>query len=143
MKSKKEIELSKEEKEVVEYLDKLPNPPQVGDMVEGPVVAVGKASVYIDLHPFGTGIIMGREYIIARDMVRKIHVGDTVTAKVADTLNPEGYIELSLKEAKQALIWGEVEEAIEKKTILELPVQDANKGGLLMSWQGIQGFLPA
>lgn len=124
-------------------MDSLPNPPMVGDMVEGSIIAIEKNAVYIDLYPFGTGIIMGREYIIARDLVRKVHVGDSVTAKVADTLNPDGYIELSLKEAKQALIWSEVEEAIKNKTVLEIVVQDANKGGLLMGWQGLQGFLPA
>ena len=120
-----------------------PNPPKEGDMVEGTVVAIDKSSIYIDLPPFGTGIIYGREYIMARDIVRKIHVGDSVTAKVVDTKNEEGYLELSLKEAKQALIWGEVEEAIKKKTPLELVIQDANKGGLLLNWQGLQGFLPA
>ncbi len=143
MKTKKVVELSIEEKKVADFIETLPNPPRIGDMVEGPVVAIAKAAVYIDIQPFGTGIIMGREYIIARDLVRKIRVGDIVTAKVADTLNAEGYIELSLKEAKQALIWNEVEEAIKNKITLELPVQEANKGGLLMSWQGIQGFLPA
>lgn len=128
-------------------MDKLvsdsPNPPAEGDLVEGTVVAIDKASIYIDLPPFGTGIIYGREYIIARDIVRKIHVGDSVSAKVVDTLNEDGYIELSLKEAKQALIWSEVEETIKNKTPLELVIQDANKGGLLLTWQGLQGFLPA
>jgi small subunit ribosomal protein S1 len=135
--------LTKKESKMANYMDSLPNPPVVGDLVEGPIVAIEKNAVYIDLHPFGTGLIMGREYMIARDLVRKVHVGDMVTAKVSDTLNPDGYIELSLKEAKQAMIWGEVEEAIKDKTVLELVVQDANKGGLLMSWQGLQGFLPA
>lgn len=139
----KTVELTAEEKKKVDYLEGLQSPPRVGDMVEGPILALDKAAVYIDLYPFGTGIIMGREYIIARDLVRKVRVGDIVTAKVADLSNTDGYIELSLKEAKQALIWGEVEEAIKNKTTLELPVQDANKGGLLMTWQGIQGFLPA
>lgn len=132
-----------EDPKVVEYISSLPTPPKVGDLVEGPIIAVAKSAVYIDLHPFGTGIIMGREYIIARDLIRKIHVGDLVTAKVADLKNDDGYIELSLKEAKQALIWNEVEDAIKNKTTLELPVQDANKGGLIMFWQGLQGFLPA
>jgi small subunit ribosomal protein S1 len=135
--------LTKKESKMANYMDSLPNPPQPGDLVEGPIVAIEKNAVYIDLHPFGTGIIMGREYLIARDLVRKVHVGDSVSAKVVDTLNPDGYIELSLKEAKQAMIWGEVEEAIKKKTVLELVVQDANKGGLLLTWQGLQGFLPA
>lgn len=125
------------------YMVDLPNPPVIGDLVEGSVVAIDKAAIYIDLPPFGTGIIFGREYIIARDLIRKIHVGDSVTAKVAEILNKDGYIELSLKEAKQALIWGEVEDVIKTKTPIELVVLDANKGGLLMTWQGLQGFLPA
>jgi small subunit ribosomal protein S1 len=123
--------------------DKIANPPKIGDMVEGPIVAIDKASIFIDLNPFGTGIIFGREFLIARDMIRKVHVGDMVTAKVVDMKNEDGYIELSLKEAKQAIIWGEVEQAIKNKTPLELAVQEANKGGLLMAWQGVQGFLPA
>lgn len=128
---------------MVKLLEESVLPPKNGDLVEGNVVALDKAAIYISLSPYGTGIIYGREYIIARDLVRKIHVGDSVTAKVVDTNNTDGYIELSLKEAKQALIWEEVESAIKEKTPLELTVQDANKGGLLLSWQGLQGFLPA
>jgi small subunit ribosomal protein S1 len=134
----------KEGGDLMEKMSKdIPNPPQEGDLVEGPVISVEKSAIYINIPPFGTGIIFGREYIIARDMIRKLRVGDIVTAKVADTKNEEGYIELSLKEARQALIWGEVEEAIKSKKVLGLNVQDANKGGLILSWQGLQGFLPA
>ncbi|MFA6432272.1 MAG: S1 RNA-binding domain-containing protein [Candidatus Paceibacterota bacterium] len=119
------------------------NPPAIGDLVEGPVIALDKASVYIDLAPFGTGIIYGREYIIARDVIKKINIGDTVAAKIVDDTHKEGYFELSLKEARQALIWNEAEAAIREKRTLDLPVKEANKGGLLVEWQGIVGFLPA
>lgn len=118
-------------------------PPGAGDIVEGPVIAIEKSGVYIDLAPYGTGIIYGREYISARDVIKKMNIGDKVSAKVVDIDNTEGYIELSLKEARQALIWSEAEELIKNKTALELPVQEANKGGLIISWQGIVGFLPA
>ncbi len=112
------------------YMTDLPNPPQEGDVVEGPVISVDKSAIYIDLSPFGTGIIYGREFIIARDMIRKLHVTDTVSAKVVDIKSKNGYIELSLKEAKQAMVWEEVEQAIKNKTPLELTIQEANKGGL-------------
>jgi len=118
-------------------------PPMVGDLVEGNVIALDKAAVYVDLAPYGTGLIYGREYITARDLVRKLHVGDTVSAKVTEFGGDSGYIELSVKEARQAQVWGEVEDVIKNKTPIEIPVIDANKGGLLMSWQGLQGFLPA
>jgi len=119
------------------------NPPTVGDLIDGTVIELVKSRLYIDLAPFGTGIIYGKEFINARDIIRKIQVNDKVTAKVVDVSSKDGYIELSLKEAKQALVWSEIEEAIKAKTVFELPILDANKGGLLLSWQGVQGFLPA
>jgi len=128
---------------IAEMIADVAVPPSEGDIIDGKVIALDKAAVYVDVPPFGTGIIYGREYIIARDLVRKLHVGDEVNAKIVEIGGKSGYIELSLKEAKNALIWSEVEEAIKAKTPLELTVIDANKGGLLMSWQGLQGFLPA
>lgn len=119
------------------------NAPALEALVEGPVIGIKKSSVYIDLAPFGTGIIYGREFIAARDIIKKVSIGDTVKAKVVDIKNEDGYIELSLKEAKQALIWSEAERHIKAKTILEIPVKEANKGGLILDWQGISGFLPA
>jgi len=120
-----------------------PKRPQIDDVVEGPVIAIGRARVFVELAPFGTGIIYGREYLSARDTLKNVHVGDLITAKVVGDDNEEGYIELSLREARQALIWNEAEEAAQKKTVFELPVADANKGGLIINWNGIQGFLPA
>ena len=124
-------------------LNETKNPPSVGDLVEGPVINIEKNAVYIDLAPMGTGIIYGKEFITARDIIKKINIGDAIAAKVVDVNNKEGYIELSLKEARQALIWSDAEEAIKNKNVLELPIIEANKGGLIIQWQGITGFLPA
>jgi small subunit ribosomal protein S1 len=128
---------------VAAFLEKIPNPPSIDDVVEGPVISIDKGAVFIDLPPYGTGIIYGREFMNARDIIKKINVGDTVAGKVVGIGGKEGYIEISLKEARQALIWSEAEEAINGKRVYELAITDANKGGLIINWQGIQGFLPA
>jgi len=120
-----------------------PNPPMPGDIVEGSVIMTDNKSVFIDLPPFGVGIIYGREYMNARDLIKHMNVGDVITAKVVERENDDGYVELSLKEARQSLIWAEAEEHVKKKSVLDLPVKDANKGGLIIDWQGILGFLPA
>ncbi|MEX2013304.1 MAG: S1 RNA-binding domain-containing protein, partial [Parcubacteria group bacterium] len=129
--------------EVDAFLTNLPNPPSIDDLVEGPVISIDKGAVYIDLPPFGTGIIYGREFINARDIIKKINVSDIIRGKVVGIGGKEGYVEISLKEARQALIWNEAEEAIREKRIFELPIIDANKGGLIINWQGLSGFLPA
>ena len=128
---------------VGKMLEKTELPPVVDALVEGPVIMIMKSSVYIDLAPYGTGIIYGREFINAKDIIKKVNIGDVVKAKVVSAGNDEGYIELSLKEAKQALIWSEADKAIKSKTLLEITVKEANKGGLILEWQGIAGFLPA
>jgi small subunit ribosomal protein S1 len=136
-------------KEIVEnpvlkgIVDKSGQKPKVEALVEGPVIMIKKSSVYVDLSPYGTGIIYGREFINAKDIIKKIALGDVIKAKVVDAENDEGYTELSLKEAKQALMWSEAEKSIKAKTVLNLEIKDANKGGLILEWQGIQGFLPA
>lgn len=113
------------------------------DIVEGTVIAVEGTSVYVDLAPYGTGLIFGREFINAKDILKNTNIGDTVKGKVVEKENENGYVELSLQEAKQALLWKEADELMKNKTELILEVKEANKGGLLINWQGISGFLPA
>lgn len=125
------------------FINDIPNPPVAGDLVEGTIIALVRGRLYVDLPPYGSGIIYGREYLNAADVLRKSNSGDMITAKVVDPSGIDGYIELSLKEARQAAIWGEAEQAILTQTIYNLTVEEANKGGLILSWQGISGFLPA
>ena len=113
------------------------------DIIEGIVVAIEKAALYVDLGISGTGIIYGIEFMNARDVIKRINIGDTISAKIVLRENSNGYVELSLKEARQALMWNDAELAIKDKRVMDLVVKDANKGGLIIEWQGMAGFLPA
>ncbi len=136
-------EKPKKKKVMAKYINDISKPPERGDLIEGPVIVRDKNKVFIELHPFGTGIIYGREFLNAKDVLSKTTSGESISAKVIEPGNKDGYIELSLKEARQAFVWAEAEEAIKNKTIFEILVKDANKGGLILEWQSISGFLPA
>ena len=116
---------------------------KVGELVDGTVLEKKGTRVYVDLGPRGMGIIYGREYYAAQDIIKKAGEGDPIAGKVVEIDNDEGYIELSLKEAGEEKRWIDVKESMEKKELLELPVVEANKGGLLLEYKGIRGFLPA
>lgn len=133
----------KENALMASFMEKIPTLPSEGDLVEGTVIGIDKNSIFIDIPPFGTGIIYGKEYMNVRDIIKNLNIGDSIAAKVVEAENKAGYIELSLKEARQALVWTEAETAMKEKQPLELTVKEANKGGLLITWQGILGFLPA
>lgn len=94
--------MSKENKTVALYEQELKDLPKVGDNVKGIVIANERNRLYIDLGAIGTGLIFGREYLIIKDLIKDIVPGTEITAKVLDLEGEDGYIELSLKEAKEA-----------------------------------------
>lgn len=117
--------------------------PKIGDNIDGTVIANDRNTLYVDLSPLGTGIIFGREYLVIKDLIKNLPIGGEVTAKILDLEGENGYIELSLKEAKQAEVWVEAQKALADKKVLSLTISEANKGGLMINWQGLTGFLPA
>ena len=116
--------------------------PKANDFAEGSIIGQERQILFVDLSPAGTGIIYGREYNRAKDIIKSLKTGDRITVKILEPENELGYISLSLKEAKEEVIWRDVEEMQKNKAPLTLTVAAANKGGLVLEWNGIQGFLP-
>jgi len=115
--------------------------PEVGNVIEGTVIEVGTNAIYLDIDPFGTGIVLGRE--IKDGMGSgKLKVGNTVTATITDLENEDGYIELSIREASYEKAWEDLESKRDTQEKVATKVLSANKGGLLIEINGISGFLP-
>jgi small subunit ribosomal protein S1 len=116
--------------------------PKKGSIVEGRVIGRGPACVYIDLSPLGTGIIFGKEYYLAKNIINALKPGDKITAKIVELDNEEGFIELSLTEAQQEMGWEKLKELKESFQTITIKPTGANKGGLLAELYGVKGFLP-
>ncbi|HEA84430.1 MAG TPA: S1 RNA-binding domain-containing protein [Candidatus Wildermuthbacteria bacterium] len=117
-------------------------PLRVGDVVEGKIIGIGRSAAYLDLGPQGTGVIYGREFLDEKSALKDATVGATITAKIKDLDNEEGYVELSLREAGREMAWKKVKESMEKEENITVKITGANKGGLLAEAFGIQAFLP-
>ena len=115
--------------------------PEVGEVIEGVVLEIGTNSIYLDIEPFGTGVVLGRE--IKDGMGSgKLKVGNVVTATITDLENEDGYIELSIREASYEKAWEDLESKKDTQEKVSVKVLSANKGGLLVEINGISGFLP-
>jgi len=117
-------------------------PLKVGDIVEGKIIGFGRSAVYLDLKPYGTGIIYGREFQEGKSMLKKMKIGDSLLAKIIDLENEEGFIELSITQAGKELTWEQLMLKKEKNEILKIKILEANKGGLLTEISGVSAFLP-
>jgi len=111
---------------------------ELGDAVEGTVLSAKKYEVLVDLGPLGVGVVPRREASTLRDL----NEGDTVTASVLDPEMDDGHVLLSLRKAAKDKGWDEILADMASKKIVEVEPYLANRGGLLVEYEGIRGFLP-
>jgi small subunit ribosomal protein S1 len=120
----------------------LMKPPKIGEIIKGKIIGQGRASVFLDLGVFGTGIIFGKEFHEAKNELKNLKTGDDIFTKVVDLENEEGYIELSLSKAGKEIAWEEIAQKKEDDETIKIKIVGANKGGLLAEVSGISAFLP-
>lgn len=113
-----------------------------GDIVEGPIIAKEGSAVYIDLGIRGTGVIYGREYYESQDKLKDKKKGDNISAKIIELENKDGLRELSLAGARRETSWQKLSSMRDSKELVSVKVSDANRGGLMIELEGIEGFLP-
>ncbi|MDO8668140.1 MAG: S1 RNA-binding domain-containing protein [bacterium] len=116
--------------------------PQAGDIVKGTVLAASKAEVKLDIDGITTGVVRGRELYFEADEYANLKPGDEVEATIVEEENENGELELSFRSAGQQKAWTTLVDAYENRKILKVRVNDVNKGGLIVSFAQIQGFLP-
>ena len=110
----------------------------VGEIVHGTILSVKKHEVLIDLGPLGVGLVPRREVGLSKNYKE----GDEVTASVVDTELDDGYSLLSLRKAAKDRGWDEVRQKMDEGKIITISPYDANRGGLLVEYEGVRGFLP-
>lgn len=109
-----------------------------GDSISGTILSIRKHEVLVDLGAQGIGLVPRREV----GFYRNLNIGDEVTASIVDTELDNGYSLLSLRKAAKDRGWDEVVAQMEAGKIIEVSPYDANRGGLLVEYDGVRGFLP-
>ena len=109
-----------------------------GDTVTGKILSVKKHEVLIDLGAQGVGYVPRREASFAKNL----EIGAEVTASVIEAEMGDGYVLLSLRKAVKDKGWDEITAKLSSSETVEVTPYDANRGGLLVEYEGIRGFLP-
>ena len=113
-----------------------------GDVVEGTVVRIDRDEMLVDIGAKSEGVVSNRElYGRNAETAPTLAIGDTVLVYVLQPESPEGHVVLSLRRAGLERKWRSMQEQFEAGLIIEAPVIDHNKGGLIVDC-GIRGFVP-
>ncbi len=115
-----------------------PSFPNVGEVVKGHVIAVGRNEVRVDINGLAIGLIRGPEL----DKHLDLRLGDEVEAAVIELDNEFGELELSLKGAGRKRSWDKIKELLTANAVINVKILDANKGGLVTRVEGMPAFIP-
>jgi len=113
-----------------------------GDVVEGTVVRIDKDEMLVDIGAKSEGVVSNRElYGRNTETQPQLSIGDVVLVYVLQPESNEGHAVLSLRRAGLERKWRSMQEQLDAGVIIEAPVIDHNKGGLIVDC-GIRGFVP-
>ncbi len=116
--------------------------PKVGDTIKGRVLSTKGREIRIDIRGLTTGVVRGRELYAEAEAYKNIKDGDEVEATVVDQENENGEVELSFRYAGQQRAWKDLNDLSSSGDPITVKVLDANKGGLIVRVNHVQGFLP-
>jgi len=102
----------------------------ISSLVEGIVLEKKERSLFIDLSPYGTGIVQGVEYSEARNYIKILSLNDKVLVRILDWNNEEGLIDLSLENLERKKSWETIKDFKNKNETLSFLILEANTGVL-------------
>ena len=141
--------MNEENNELLAALDSVAEV-KVGDVVKGEVLAIDDArQVIVGIEGAGVeGVIPMRELTADRDanVNDLVKVGDVLDLVVVSTLGSDkegGSYLLSKRRLEARRAWEEIASKHNVDDIVEAPVTQVVKGGLVVDVEGVRGFVPA
>jgi len=115
--------------------------PTRGDIAVGTILAIDSLGMVVDLG-------MKRDGIIPRSDIERLgetsyKVGDEIPVMIVRTEDDEGNMIVSATKAKQNEDWIRAEDMMGSEEIYTGVVADANRGGLIVPFGELRGFVPA
>lgn len=117
--------------------------PYRGQILEGVVLSASGDEVLLDVGLKQDAIVPRRDLAMLSDRVRdRIKPGAEVLTYVLQPRNQDGELIVSINKALELEDWQRAQELMESGGIVEAEVIDTNRGGLLVRFERLTGFVP-
>lgn len=117
--------------------------PQKGETITGLVANINRKMVFVDIGAKTEGIVSEKEYESAREYIDTLSPGDEVEVYIVSDENDKGQILLSLRRAMIGKLWDMLTQYLETGESVVVKGAELNRGGMIVKWQGIRGFVPS
>ncbi len=111
-----------------------------GDTIDGTIVSITPNEILIDIGYKSLGVVSEREMDQIGSL--KLSVGDKLPVQIVSPESEAGQLILSVRRAGMDKKWLELKSLKDKNEPTEITGIESTRGGVLVDWQGIRGFLP-
>ncbi len=117
--------------------------PERGDIVTGTIMAVDSQGLIVDVGLKRDGIVSRKDIERLGAETSAYAVGDEIDVIVVRMEDDDGNLVLSVSQAQQSEDWKKAEALMLAEEVWEGSVTDVNKGGLIVPFGNLRGFVPA
>lgn len=112
-----------------------------GQKVKGKVLEIAPKILILDIGAKSEGLVVEREFDLARHFISGLRVGDTVEAQVS-VPEQRGQVLLSLRNTAEDYAWKALEDALVGGREVEAKCDSPTKGGIGVTVFGLKAFVP-
>lgn len=113
-----------------------------GDLLDGTLQALDEGGIVVNLGLKRDGIVSRFESV---QLIHhgKLKLGQSIRVMVLNPEDHEGNLIVSIREAESLNVWAEAERQQRTGEFFTGEIIDANKGGLIIDYHGLRGFIPS
>lgn len=117
--------------------------PQRGQILKGIVLEVGSDEILVDVGLKRDAIVTRKDLNFLDDELKeRIQPGMDILTYVLQPRNDDGELIVSINKALELEDWQNAQNALDTDSIIEGTVVDTNRGGLLVRYGRLNGFVP-
>ena len=118
--------------------------PQPGEIRSGIIASISHNQILVSIGAKSEGIISGKELEQLSAKERDaLKVGQEIKVFVISPEDAGGNVVLSFKRAQEQISWDNVDKLLEDSSTIESKITGFNKGGLIVTVEGLRGFVPS
>jgi small subunit ribosomal protein S1 len=117
--------------------------PTRGDLLQGRIISVQPETIIIDVGLKRDGIVSQSDLERLPSEEKTLETGDEVAVMVVEPVDPDGNLVVSIAQARESSDWLRARSLMEEESILEGEVTECNRGGVIIPFGRLRGFVPA
>jgi small subunit ribosomal protein S1 len=117
--------------------------PKRGQVLEGEILSIDEDGILVDVGMKRTAIVPSRDIgSLPDEYLKNLSVGDPITVYVERPPVGDQDLLVSLSKGIEYEHWDQAERYLENGEVLDLEIVGQNRGGLLIQFESLRGFLP-